>query len=151
MSSDENISRQVHTALEYKRQEAEHFMERNDTMSNVVTREMKTNMGHLDSAKLLIRAMRRATMKRQGSKIDLHKLLQNAVESIRESNEEGNGNGDVDEESDSSLESDSSDTDSSTEIVNGEVIRKKGFKSKFQKKRKSIIKPKVKLDFHYSI
>lgn len=125
MSSNENISRQINTALEMMEAQKEYVQEH--THSDVVTRETKQTINTMDLAKMKIKAMRRATIKRQGSSFNLDRFKMN--QQIIEDNK-------VKEENNSSNASNSSNT-----VVDGEVVKKRS-KSKF----KEMVNPDVKDD-----
>jgi hypothetical protein len=123
MSSNENISRQISTALGMMEIQKEYQQEHANT--DVVTRENKQNITAMDLAKMRIKAMRRATIKRQGSSFNLDKFKMNQL--IIEENK-------VKEENNSSNGSDSSRT-----VIDGEVVKKKN-KSKFKEMKNPDVK-----------
>lgn len=127
MSSNENISRQINTALEYRKQEVE-LQKEKVANSELVTRENRTKIGSMDLAKLKIKALRRSTLKRQGSSIDIKKLVE---DTIRNKNNPNRVN-----EEDEDLISSSSSSDNT--IIDGEVVEKLKVKSGFQTKRSSL-------------
>ena len=123
MSSDETISRQINTALELRRQQENIIKEKTGITTEIITREMlnkATKLDNLEAAKLRIKAIRRSTMRRQGSEINLHEILH---EDLRR------------KDSFDELEEDIGSSSSSNTVVDGEVKAKPV--SKFVPKRKS--------------
>ena len=123
MSSDETISRQINTAIEFRRQEENMIKEKTNTQAEIVTREVAKRvpkMNNMEAAKLRIKAIRRSTMRRQGSEINLHEIL----------HDEFKKNDSFDE-----LVEDFESSSSSNTVVDGEVVAKPI--TSFKVKRKS--------------
>lgn len=123
MSSDETISRQINTAIEFRRQEENMIKEKTNTQAEIVTREVAKRvpkMNNMEAAKLRIKAIRRSTMRRQGSEINLHEILHDELKK----------NDSFDE-----LVEDFESSSSSNTVVDGEVVAKPI--TSFKVKRKS--------------
>jgi len=49
---------------------------------DMVTREQRTSVGAMDAAKLKMRAIRRSTVQRQGSSINLQKIVEHVHDEV---------------------------------------------------------------------
>jgi hypothetical protein len=95
----------------------------------VVTRENRERMCSIDVAKIKLRALRRTTLKRQGSSINLKKIAEQAHQAVKEMKNK------VEEEDDDFISSGSS---SSNTVIDGEIIKKpkiSGFTMKLNSNR----------------
>ena len=110
-------------------------LQKERTESQLVTREKKTNIGALDAARLKVRAVRRSTMKRQGSGIDLHKIMKDMENQGLIAKEK------VDE-----LDDEMSSSSDNT-VVNGEIQKKAIRTSNHSKRQKDeyLLSPQEKL------
>ena len=119
MSSNEAISRQISTALEMKKQEIEFQKSTSEAPLEMVTRENKVKLNNIEVANLRSKALRRATIRRQGSSFNLDKFEKNLLKPSQEV---------VDEQSE--LQSSyKDDTDSSNTVLDGEIVPKRVYKS----------------------
>lgn len=113
MSSDEIISRQINTAIEFRRQEENMIRDKANNQAEIVTREVAKavpKMNNMEAAKIRIKAIRRSTMRRQGSEINLHEILHDAPKKSDSFDE---------------LEEDFENSSSSNTVVDGEVVAKR--------------------------
>ena len=97
--------------------------EKTNTQAGIVTREVAKRvpkMNNMEAAKLRIKAIRRSTMRRQGSEINLHEILHDELKK----------NDSFDE-----LVEDFESSSSSNTVVDGEVVAKPI--TSFKVKRKS--------------